>query len=98
MTEGTQSQGWDQAEYRCGRCGYHFTSTSRDEYLKLYRAHTGPACLAILGMLSGDQIRYLANDVIRLMAPDQTIRELIHVLEMVATHRDAQGKKTQMGV
>lgn len=32
-------QGWDQATYRCGRCGDGFTATTEDEYVTKHAAH-----------------------------------------------------------
>ncbi|KUM82378.1 MULTISPECIES: hypothetical protein [Streptomyces] len=32
-------QGWDQAEFSCGRCGEHITATTEEEYLTRVLAH-----------------------------------------------------------
>lgn len=84
MTE----QGWDSAEYRCGRCGYHFTATSQDEYARLFGEHRGNRCLAIIGRLTPDQIDYLANDLERIASaiPRCNLRMLLNVL-----HDSAKG-------
>jgi hypothetical protein len=76
------------ASYRCGRCGYSFEATSQEQYAKLYAEHTGPACLAVLGPMSGDHVRYLINDIGRLMDPHNSVEQLLRVLEMLAAHKD----------
>lgn len=78
----------DVLQYACGRCGYSFKTISREEYSKLYGEHTGPACLAVLGRLDADQVRYLINDIDRLMDRDNTVQQLADVLEMLAAHKD----------
>ncbi|MGW0653695.1 hypothetical protein ACWD4T_33745 [Streptomyces umbrinus] len=37
----TAEQGWDQATFRCGRCGAARTVTAADAYLKAVGAHSG---------------------------------------------------------
>ena len=32
-------QGWNRADFRCGRCGEHITATTKDEYVILVTAH-----------------------------------------------------------
>ncbi|MFD3622763.1 hypothetical protein ACFWWT_48180 [Streptomyces sp. NPDC058676] len=34
------ASGWDQATYRCGRCGAEHTVTTEDAYLKAVGVHT----------------------------------------------------------
>jgi hypothetical protein len=34
------SQGWDRADFRCGRCGHTFTATTEDDYVTRRVAHT----------------------------------------------------------
>ncbi|WP_312026935.1 hypothetical protein, partial [Streptomyces sp. WAC 06725] len=36
----TAEQGWDQATFRCGRCGADRTVTAEDAYLKAVGAHS----------------------------------------------------------
>ncbi|WP_327372440.1 hypothetical protein OG393_00230 [Streptomyces sp. NBC_01216] len=36
----TPACGWDQAVFRCGRCGIEHTATTEDDYLKAVRAHS----------------------------------------------------------
>lgn len=33
------SQGWDRANFHCGRCGEQITATTEDEYVVLVTAH-----------------------------------------------------------
>lgn len=33
------TQGWDRADFRCGRCGEQITATTEDEYLVRVTAH-----------------------------------------------------------
>lgn len=33
------AQGWDRADYRCGRCGEHITATTEAEYVTRVTAH-----------------------------------------------------------
>ena len=35
----TRRQGWDRADYRCGRCGAGFTATTEAGYVTAYQAH-----------------------------------------------------------
>lgn len=35
----TPACGWDQAVFRCGRCGIEHTATTEDDYLKAVGAH-----------------------------------------------------------
>ncbi|MFF3558296.1 hypothetical protein ACFYXL_33335 [Streptomyces tsukubensis] len=35
----TPACGWDQAVFRCGRCGTEHTATTEDDYLKAVGAH-----------------------------------------------------------
>jgi hypothetical protein len=35
----TPATGWDQAVFRCGRCGTEQTATTEDDYLKAVGAH-----------------------------------------------------------
>ncbi|MGW2109512.1 hypothetical protein [Streptomyces sp. NPDC001948] len=35
----TAGQGWDQAVFRCGRCGAEHTATTEDDYLKTVAVH-----------------------------------------------------------
>lgn len=74
--------------YRCGRCGYQVTAQTEGEWRKLYAEHTGPACLAVLNQLTADQLRYLGNDIQRLMHPGDTIRQLLALLEQLAHFRE----------
>ncbi|MGQ4732629.1 hypothetical protein ACUN3E_33860 [Streptomyces sp. Ju416(a)] len=39
MTTNTPACGWDQAVFRCGRCGAEHTATTEDDYLKAVGAH-----------------------------------------------------------
>ncbi|MGV9342880.1 hypothetical protein [Streptomyces sp. NPDC003688] len=34
------SCGWDQAVFRCGRCGHQHTATTEDDYLKAVGVHS----------------------------------------------------------
>lgn len=88
MTEATDTPAWDVMQYRCGRCGHTFTTTSEDEYRKLYGEHTGAACLAVLGPMDALHVRYLINDLRRLVERGQTVGQLLDVLEMLAAHKD----------
>ncbi|HBF85898.1 MAG TPA: hypothetical protein DD420_40075 [Streptomyces sp.] len=40
MTTNTPACGWDQAVFRCGRCGAEHTATTEDDYLKAVGAHS----------------------------------------------------------
>ena len=33
------SQGWDRADFRCGRCGARFRATTQEEYVTKFVAH-----------------------------------------------------------
>jgi hypothetical protein len=33
------SQGWDRADFHCGRCGEHITATTEDDYVVRVTAH-----------------------------------------------------------
>jgi hypothetical protein len=35
----TAQQGWDRAEFRCGRCGTTITATTEREYVNLVSGH-----------------------------------------------------------
>ena len=35
----TSAQGWDRADFHCGRCGEHITTTTHDEYVVRVTAH-----------------------------------------------------------
>ncbi|MFJ2307645.1 hypothetical protein [Streptomyces sp. NPDC087787] len=35
----TPQQGWDRADFRCGRCGEHIVATTEDEYVVKVIAH-----------------------------------------------------------
>ncbi|MFI5905452.1 hypothetical protein [Streptomyces cyaneofuscatus] len=39
MTAETPACGWDQAVFRCGRCGGEHTATTEADYLKAVGAH-----------------------------------------------------------
>ncbi|MFJ4007730.1 hypothetical protein ACIPWL_30360 [Streptomyces sp. NPDC090023] len=39
MTTKTPACGWNQADFRCGRCGTQHTTTSEADYLKTVGAH-----------------------------------------------------------
>ncbi|MFI5808388.1 hypothetical protein [Streptomyces sp. NPDC051561] len=39
MTAKTSACGWDQAAFRCGRCGAEHTATTEADYLKVVGAH-----------------------------------------------------------
>ncbi|MFG2629991.1 hypothetical protein [Streptomyces sp. NPDC048473] len=39
MTAKTPACGWDQAAFRCGRCGAQHTATSEADYLKTVGVH-----------------------------------------------------------
>lgn len=84
MAEGPWIPTPDLQRYTCGRCGYSFATTSRDEYRKLYVAHAGAACLAIINQLTPDQIRYLCNDLLRISGHGNTVKQLIGFLEQLA--------------
>lgn len=32
-------QGWDRADFHCGRCGEHITATTEEEYVTRVHAH-----------------------------------------------------------
>ncbi|MFJ7201047.1 MULTISPECIES: hypothetical protein [unclassified Streptomyces] len=36
----TAGQGWDQAVFRCGRCGAEHTATTEDDYLMAVSVHS----------------------------------------------------------
>jgi len=38
-TKTTRKRGWDQAVFRCGRCGAEHTATTEDAYLAMVGAH-----------------------------------------------------------
>ncbi|WP_097868549.1 hypothetical protein [Streptomyces sp. rh34] len=40
MTTNTPPCGWDQAVFRCGRCGAEHTATTEADYLKAVGAHS----------------------------------------------------------
>lgn len=40
MTSKTPARDWDQAVFRCGRCGIEHTATTEDDYLKAAGAHS----------------------------------------------------------
>lgn len=44
MATSFDRQGWDLAEFRCGRCGTAITATTEREYVKLIRDHRA-SCL-----------------------------------------------------
>jgi hypothetical protein len=33
-------QGWDRADFHCGRCGHHITATTEEQYLVRVTAHS----------------------------------------------------------
>lgn len=39
MTTKSPAPGWDQAVFRCGRCGTEHTATTEDDYLKAVGVH-----------------------------------------------------------
>ncbi|MFJ8870772.1 hypothetical protein ACIRD6_34125 [Streptomyces sp. NPDC102473] len=61
--------GWDQAGFRCGRCGAERTATNEDDYLKDASAHRDAhAVWARLNSIERDGIASILRTI--LSAPD----------------------------
>lgn len=67
--------GWDQATYRCGRCGAEHTVTTEDAYLKVVGLHSDAhAVWDRLNTMERDALVWVLRTV--LAAPDLAVEIL----------------------
>ena len=52
----TRQQGWDRADFSCGRCGHKDTTTTEAAYARAYQLHQCAHDVAAL-LLSSPEIR-----------------------------------------
>lgn len=80
-------QGWDKADFHCGRCRHTFTATTEEEYVRLYAEHKA-TCPATAGQReSAAVLRAMARscEVIAAVHPPRwTARSLIAELRATA--------------
>lgn len=50
------TQGWDRADFRCGRCGHTFTATTEAEYLRALPLHMAAHDIAA-ALLASPELR-----------------------------------------
>lgn len=74
-------QGWDRADYRCGRCGAKRTAATEKEYVRMYAAHQDAH--AVADRLDPIERDGMASILRTLLADVVMSAELLVVLEAV---------------
>ncbi|WUT01730.1 hypothetical protein OHA46_33780 (plasmid) [Streptomyces sp. NBC_00708] len=80
--------GWDQAVFRCGRCGTQYTATTEADYLKVVGAHgDAHAVWDRLNPIERDGITSILRTI--LSAPDLAV-ELLALADRQPTEGDGR--------
>ncbi|MFJ3891439.1 hypothetical protein [Streptomyces rubrogriseus] len=84
----TPACGWDQAVFRCGRCGIEHTATTEDDYLKAVGAHQDAhAVWDRLNPIERDNFASILRTI--LSAPDLAV-EFLALADRQATGGDSR--------
>jgi hypothetical protein len=84
----TPACGWDQAVFRCGRCGIEHTATTEDDYLKAVGAHSDAhAVWDRLNPIERDGFASILRTI--LSAPDLAV-EFLALADRQATGGDSR--------
>ncbi|MFF2902370.1 hypothetical protein [Streptomyces sp. NPDC057966] len=80
--------GWDQATFRCGRCGAQHTTTTEDDYLKAVSNHRDAH--AVWDGLNPIERDGLASILRTILAAPDLAAELLALADQQPTERDGR--------